>query len=251
MADEVAESAKMMRPNDLCSAAFFGDVEKIKELLAVEPVEEEPPIEAEFDPLAPVDEEAIAAAADRKARRQANEKEIAQRLSTNRRIVTRLSAVNVETYGMFATATEQLLGDGTFTIMSRIKTSKRSPFGASPLHWAVLGREHAAIEALILAGADVAAVVPELELTIDDIIRVNELKETAKVVARAIKLRAERHEAEASAAATREAVLADRERQRLQAQEDLRRKEEEERLEAERQAAAEAAGEDTNAPVEE
>lgn len=241
MSDGV-EVAKMMRPHDLCSAAYYGDVEKLKELLAVEAVEEEPPLEAEFDPLAPIDEEAVAAAADRAARREANEKEIQKRLSTTRRIVTRLSAVNTQEYGFFLSATELLTPDGDFQLRSRYKASRRSTIAAAPLHWAVLGREHAAVEFLVMNGADAEQIIPELGISVRDIIATNELLETDKVLRKTLQLFHDKKETERAAAEARAATLAERERLRQQAHDDIKRKEEEERLEAESAAAAEAAG---------
>jgi flagellar biosynthesis GTPase FlhF len=244
MADDAdAVAPKMMRPNDLCTAAFYGDVDKMKELLTVEAVEEEPPIDPEFDPLAPVDEEVAANAADRAARRATNVAEITKRLSTTRRIVTRLSPVNIQEYGMFLTATETYNEAlGTFELHCRVKSSKRSHYDAAPLHWAVLGREHAAVTFLIMQGAKVDQVIPGLNMTIADIIRVNELQETRKVVDKALEAYKEVKEKEHTAASERARILEEREEQRHRAQEEVRRKEEEERLEAERATEQEAEG---------
>lgn len=244
MADDLeAVAPKMMRPHDMCSAAYYGDVEKLKELLAVEAVEEEPPIEPEFDPLAPADEEAIASAADRAARRAANAAEIAKRLSATRRIVTRLSPVNVQEYGIFLTATEVFDdASGEFVLIPKAKASRRSSFEAAPLHWAVLGGEHAAITYLVTQGANVDQRVAGLDVTAGDLIQLNGLLETRKVLAKAVQLYKDMKEKEQAATDERNRVLADREAQRERAQDDLRRKEEDERLEAERAAQQEAEG---------
>lgn len=242
MADDAdAQAPKMMRPNDMCTAAYYGDVEKLKELLAVEPVEEEPPIEAEFDPLAPVDEEAVASAADRSARRAANATEIAKRLSATRRIVTRLSPVNVQEYGVFITATEVYDEDtSSFQLVPKVKASRRSTFEGAPLHWAVLGREHAAITFLIMQGANVEQRIAGLDLSIDDLVSMNQLLETRKVIDKSVQAYKEAKDKEQASVDERSRILADREDQRLRAQEEVRRKEEEERLEAERAAEPEA-----------
>jgi hypothetical protein len=244
MADDLdAVAPRMMRPHDLCTAAYYGDVEKLKELLTVEAVEDEPPIDPEFDPLAPADEEAIASAADRAARRAANAAEISKRLSATRRIVTRLSPVNVQEYGIFLTATEAFdESTGNFVLVPKVKTSRRSTFEASPLHWAVLGCEHAAITYLVTQGADVDQRVAGLDLTAADIIELNGLLETRKVLAKAIQMHKEIKDKEQAATDERSRVLADRDAQRERAQEEVRRKEEEERLEAERAAQQEADG---------
>lgn len=251
MADDLdATAPKMMRPHDMCTAAYYGDVAKLTELLTVEAVEEEPPIEPEFDPLAPADEEGIAAAADRSARRAANAAEISKRLSTTRRMVTRLSPVNVQEYGIFLTATEVYdEATGEFTLVPKVKASKRSTFDAAPLHWAVLGCEHAAITFLIMQGADVTQRIVGLDMSVDEIIRLNGLLETRRVVDKAVEARTAKTNKENALADERNRILADRELQRERAQEEVRRKEEEERLEAERAAQQEAEG--TGGAVEE
>jgi hypothetical protein len=228
----------MMRPNDICSAAYYGDQKKITELVManIEPVEEEPPLEADFDPTAPADEEAIAAAKDRAARRAANEKEIAERVSRPNFLVTRQSPVNKSQFGLFVRAVERDL-----TMVIQYKASKKSPFTACPLHWAVLGREHGAVEQLIMLGADPTCKVPELGVTIYDICKANQSLETLEVIARTVAKFKAAQNARREAAEKREALLVEREHLRKKAVEDAAAKELEERLAAEREAAGEAA----------
>lgn len=241
-ADDGSSGPKMMRPNDLCTAAYYGDVEKLKELLTVEAVEEEPPLEAEFDPLAPPDEEGIAAAADRKARREANAKEIAKRLAAPRKLVTRLSPVNVQEYGFFVTAVESGVPQGPpFAVAGKFKASRRSEIPAAPLHWAVLGRDHKAIDFLIMQGADVSQPVPELGITVDDIVRSNQSLETERSVRVAQEAYRAKKAKEQEVIDAREKILHERSEMRKHALEEQRRKEEEERLAAEREAAGENA----------
>lgn len=241
----------MMRPNDLCSAAYFGDVEKLKELLAanIEPVEEEPPLEADFDPAAPADEEALAAAADRSQRRKANEEEVRKRLSTQGLLLTRQTAVNVRQYGLLATAQDQDVvpssnskeGGSTWYCMSaKWKPSKRSQYAAPPLLWAVLGREHQAIRFLVLQGADTLQPSEGIGLLCSDVLRCNDLQETAKVLHLAIQEHNAKREKDATIVRERDAELQRREQARLNFAEEQRQKEEEERLQAEREAAGEA-----------
>ena len=228
----------MMRPNDLCSAAYYGDVKKVAELVmaGIEPVEEEPPLDAEFDPSAPVDEEAAAAAKDRAARRSANEKEIAHRLAQTNFLITRQSPVNKAQFGLFVRAVER-----DFGCMTQYKASKKSPFVAAPIHWAVLGREHAVIEQLITLGADVYQKVPELGITAIDICKANQSLETLKVIERSILKFKAAQDAKHAAAEAREATLAERDRLRKKAIADAAARELEERLAAEREAAGESA----------
>ena len=234
----------MMRPNDLCSAAYFGDVDKLKELLTVniEPVEEEPPLEAEFDPSAPADEEALAAIVDRATRRKANEAEVRKRLGTQGLLLTRQTAVNVRQYGLLATAQDYEVtpSGGSYTIAAKWKPSKRSTYVAPPLLWAVLAKEHAAVRFLVLQGADTLQPSEGLGLLCSDVLRCNDLQETAKVLQLAVQEYEQQREKEAGIVREREAELSRREQARLNFAEEQRRKEEEERLQAEREAAGEA-----------
>lgn len=252
MAGDDGAVSKMMRPNDVCTASFYGDVKKLKELLAVPPVEDEPPLEGEFDPLAPPDEEAEAAAADRAAARANNAATLKRLLSTPNRIVTRLSPVNVKHFGFYMAVEER---DTKCAV--RFKASQNSDIAAPPLHWAVLGREHDAAEFLISLGADVNQLNATLGISVYDICAANSLLETDK----RIRVALEAHEAKAAAAKQKEdgraAALQKRVEARAAAQEEIRRREEAERLEAERvtreeeaAAAREAAGEGGDAGEE-
>lgn len=242
--------AGMMRPNDLCTAAYYGDVKKLKELLTLPAVEEEPPIDPEFDPLAPPDEEAEAAAADRAEARKQNALELKKRLSSANCIVTRLSPVNTQHFGFGVKVREE--GE-SLKLKTAFKPSKKSSFSATPLHWAVLGREHEAVEYLILQGADVDQVVPQLNVTVFDICAANSLLETERRIKEALEAYKTKAVAERKKWDDRAAVLAGRKQKREQALAEQRRKEEEERLEAEREASAAeaAANPPQNEPEEE
>jgi hypothetical protein len=239
MGDEASgESGKMMRPNDLFTAAFYGDVKKLKELLFIEPVEEDPPMEEEFDPMAAPDEEAEEAARDRDARRKANDDELQKRLSATGRIVTRLSPVNKQFFGIGLLVGER---DGKPTI--QFKPSKSAAAEGTALHWAVLGCEHEAVEYLLLMGANPAAKVTELDVTVDDILTKNDLRETRKAVERGMAARQAKADAVQGKKDARAAELAKRARARDDAIADQKRKEDEERMaeEAEARAAEDAA----------
>ena len=236
MSDD-APVPKMMRPNDLFTAAYYGDVKKLQELLHVEPVEEDPPLDEEFDPAAPADEEAEEAQRDRDSRRAANEAELKKRLCATGRIVTRLSPVNVQHYGI-----GMLVSEADMRCTVQFKASKKATAEGTPLHWAVLGREHDAVELLLKAGADPAAKVTELGVTAEDIIAKNDLKETAKAFARGVAARATKVDGEQAVRDTLVKEIARRAQARQDhADEERRKAEEEARLEAEAAAAEEAA----------
>jgi hypothetical protein len=227
--------AKMMRPNDLCSAAYFGDVKKLKELLTVPVVEEEPPIEAEFDPTVPADPEVEEAAADRAKRRAESEAELKKRLQTDGPLLTRLSVVNVQQFGFGVEVEEDCM-----TLTTRFKPSKHCGYTASPLHWAVLGREHEAVEYLVSQGADVSALTPDLQVSVFDVIQKNDLKQTGRVLTKAIQARELAVAAEKKKWSDRNAILTQRAEARQRAVEEQKRKEEEERRKEEEEAAAAA-----------
>ena len=226
---------KMMRSNDLCSAAFYGDVKKLKELLDLPPVEDDPPLEGEFDPMAPEDPEEKAAAADRQKRRNDNAAELSRRINYDDFVVTRLSAVNKRTFGLFVEITE-----AEEVLSVKYKLSPKSTWKASPLVWAAIGREHEALAYLVMRGADTKRMVPDVGVSVWDILRANKLRETEKVLRKAIASKAEKDAEEEKKRKGREDILLQRQLARQKAIEDQRRKEEEERLEAERQAKAEA-----------
>ena len=185
-----AESNQPMRPNDLCTAAYYNDIPKIKELLTVPEVEEEPPLAEDFDPADPVeeDEDAKEAEAERSTQRAANDLHIKTLLSSTNVLVTRLSPVNIKKFGLFlriedrSTKTEK-------QVKSTFKCSPHSTYAASPLHWAALGRSHEAIEYLILKGADTEQKCPIFNVTPAELCGINHSHETAKVIAKSIQKR--------------------------------------------------------------
>ena len=238
MADDEAVVGKMMRPNDLHSAAYYGDIKKLKELLHVEPVEDDPPFDEEFDPLGPVDEEAEEAAKERDARRKANDDEQAKRLAAPNTIVTRLSPVNVKHFGI-----GMLVSEKDLRCTVQFKPAAKSAAKGTPLHWAVLGKEHEAVEYLLLMGADVNAKVTEIGVTVEDILQRNDLRETRKAVERGVEARRLKVAAMQGVKDGRKAELDRRAKLRQDAQDEVKRKEDEERRaeEAEARAADDAA----------
>lgn len=243
MADD-ADSApkKMMRPNDLFTASYYGDLKKVKELLHIEPVEDDPPFDEDFDPLAPVDEEAEEAAKDRAARRKANADELARRLAQTGRIVTRLSPVHVKHYGFGVLVTEK-----NMECAVKFKPSAKSQAVATALHWAVLGREHEIVKYLLEMGADVQAEVPEYGVAAREIAEKNKLRETEKAITEGVELHAAKSSAERAKREAFDNEVARRAKLRDEAQAEVRRKEEEERLAAEAEEAAQRAAEEAEA----
>ena len=233
MAEEGEEGGpKMMRPNDLSTAAYYGDIKKIKELLTVPAVDEEPPIDPEFDPMAEPDLEAEEAAVDRAQKRAENAADIQKKLHTAGPLLTRLSPVNIQEYGF-----GYQIKENDLRLSVKFKPSKSCPDVAAPLHWAVLGKEHEVIEHLILEGADPNHKTPELGVTIFDVISKNQLVESGIVVQRAIEGRAAKVAAEKKKVDDRHAVQNERRLQREAALDEQKKKEEDEKRQAEEEEA--------------
>ena len=168
----------MLRPNDLCSAAYYGDVKKIQELLALEPVEDDAPLDPNFDPLAPPDDEAAKVEQDRQAKRDENTAELLRRLSKPGVLCCRKSPVQANKFGVFVRAVE--VAGSNF--MKQFVPSQKSAIMATPIIWAVLGREHAAITALVMKGANTEVKVETLDVSAEDICHVNHSHETLRVL---------------------------------------------------------------------
>jgi hypothetical protein len=237
--DGVGE-AKMMRPNDLYSASFFGDIKKVKEILFQEAVDEEPPFDEDFDALAPADEDGDAAAKERAEKRQANAEELAAKLAASGLIVSRLSPVHVTTYGLGIVVTEV-----DMKCSVKFKASSKSTQAATALHWAVLGREHDIVRYLVELGASTDALTPDLNTSVVAVARENKLLATQQALAEGAEVFAAKREAGRAVTATFQAEVDRRAAARVAAHEEVKRKEEEEaeaeRVAAERVAAAAAA----------
>ena len=225
--------SKILRPNDLCSAAFYGDVKKLAELLTVPVVEEEPPLDAEFDPSQPADEEAAAALLDRSKQRADNVALLQKRVGTLSTIRTRVSLVNQKDFGFFVALTE--VGDSG-SCSCKFKSSSKCLTPAAPLHWAVLGREHDAIDFLIQQGADENQKVPGLGVDIFDICSSNDSLQTIKVVKQSVSKRDSARAAAQDKIDKRNALV----QQRADARIAFKQKEEDDRLAAERAAIADS-----------
>lgn len=229
-----------LRPNDLCSAAFFGDFARVKELLFVEPVDEDPPLEPDesFDPMQPADDEAEAENAERQAQRDANRAEVLKKLAEPGLLTSRKTAVDVTVCGLGVEVLPTPGGGVRSVFVPREDCAPANK--ASPLHWAVLAREHDVVAFLIAQGADPNARDATFAVSPLDVCKCNRLHETARVVAVAAEAAAEKQEAEAAAKAARKAVL----ERRAAAREEAHRKA---REEEDRDAAAAAAGDDDGA----
>lgn len=148
-----------LRPSDLCSACFFGDIARVKELLFVEPVEEDPPLEADdqFDPTSPADDEGDAEAAERQALRDQNEADITKKLHKEpSTVISRKTPVDFIESGLGieilpATSTKRENVRAIFMPKSDPSSLLNK---ATPLHWACLAREHEIVAFLISLGAD-------------------------------------------------------------------------------------------------
>eukprot|EP00758_Cryptobia_borreli_P007722 Tbor_TRINITY_DN5325_c3_g10::TRINITY_DN5325_c3_g10_i1::g.5036::m.5036 len=111
------EITKPMRPNDMCTAAFYNDVKKLQKLLAVDEVEPGPGLPEDFsveEAAAELDAagvelgqegeedpEVLEEITERAERKRANELRVRGLLTKMDRIVTRLSPVHVKYFGLF------------------------------------------------------------------------------------------------------------------------------------------------------
>jgi hypothetical protein len=238
-----AEFIPTLRPSDLCSACFFGDIARVKELLFVEPVDEDSPLEGDetFDPTAPADDEAEAEAAERQQQRDANEAEQLKKLSEPGTIISRKTPVDVIECGLgievLPHPTEGGKVRGIF-VPSRDTANLKNL--ATPLMWACLAREHEVVEYLISLGADPEKGVPLGKTTTANAKQVctaNHFFETLRIVEACEAKFKEGKEKLQEAKEARKATLKRREELR---QETIRKQqEEEEREAAEENAAAE------------
>eukprot|EP00744_Colponema_vietnamica_P016361 GILI01022946.1.p1 GENE.GILI01022946.1~~GILI01022946.1.p1 ORF type:complete len:246 (-),score=51.34 GILI01022946.1:70-807(-) len=225
----------MIRPNDMCTASYYGDIAKIKELMSVPEVDEEPAPPEDFDPasqpeeLEEADPQEVEEALERAAQRAKNTESIQKLLATSDVLVTRLSPVDTRRYGLHLFVTED-----NYVCSSRFKTSLKSSLAATPLHWAVLGRSHNAIEFLVSQGADIDAACPLLKVSPLDIAKANKSFETLNIINQAKDQYEQGVQSKADAVAAKDKLLADRAAAVL---EHRRQVEEEERLASEREAA--------------
>ena len=225
-----------LRPSDLCSACFFGDMARVKELLFVEPVEEDPPLDPEdqFDPTIPADEEAEAEAAERQQQRDANEVEILKKLNSEfGTIVSRKTPVDVIQCGL---GVEVLPNPSISGNVRGILVPSRDPQNlknhATPLMWACLAREHEIVEYLISLGADAEKGVPlgpKSKANAKQLCQANHFFETLRIVEACEEKLKEEKKKTSEAKDERVATLKRREEMR---QETIRKQQEEEREEA-------------------
>ena len=241
MADDETRGKPMMRPSGLCSAAYYGDVKVIKKLLFIEPVEEDPPLDAEFDPSVPADPELAAGSKERAAKRQANEVELLRRVNQPDLITVRKTPVDLKRYGFGLKVRET--DDASRMATLQFKPSSKYMHKAPPLHWAVLGKEHAAVALLVENGADIEALTPDYRISVNAIVERNDLKETAYILKTSKLARDVTEAAKTAKVAAFDAELRRRELARVAFAEEEKRKADDEKRaadDAERAAAAEA-----------
>jgi hypothetical protein len=238
-----AELIPTLRSNDLCSAAFFGDLARVKELLTVEEVEEDPPLEPDenFDPLAPADDELEAENAERQKLRDANEAEILKKLSEPGVVTSRRTPVDKTVCGLGLEVLPVAGGGSVRSVF--VPRADCAQNKATPLHFAVLAREHEIVAFLISQGADPHARDPTFAVSPLDICKTNRLHETARVVGVASELLTDKKSEAQSAKDARAATL----QRRAEARGDAQRKLKEEEEAAEREAAGDGAAADDGA----
>lgn len=219
-----------LRSNDLCSAAFFGDMARVKELLFVEPVDEDPPLEADegFDPLAPADEEQEAENAERQTQRDANEAEVLKKLSEPGVVTSRKTPVDKTVCGLGLEVLPAPGSAGTAVRTVFVPRADCAHQKATPLHYAVLAREHEIAAYLVSLGADPNARDATFSVSPLDICKCNRFHETARVLAVAAGRLAEQKESAEKAKGERGEALRRRAEARAEAQRKVREEEERE-----------------------
>ncbi|KAH8606243.1 hypothetical protein ERJ75_001537300 [Trypanosoma vivax] len=189
----------MLRPRDLCTAAYYDDVQRMRQLVRSAFSEEDEEDEDERRDATVEDEEEEDEEVLEMLR---NIRVLEQDKQRREGVAAFLQETGVlhsletdEQCGFLFRAYESTNRDKNITFC--FKPSKRSKHAASPLHWAVLGCSHQAIEFLVRSGVDVEQEVPNFPKTTAALIcEINELTETGKVLERAVAARKKRTEEE-------------------------------------------------------
>ncbi|KAH9578166.1 hypothetical protein LSM04_006705 [Trypanosoma melophagium] len=218
-----------MRSRDICTAAFYDDVERIKQIVhaSIQGGDEE---EEEEQDLAAEDEDEMEEERLflRRLEKLEKRREMIAALLTTPGLLHTLETG--EQYGFLFRVEEREKVGG---LQQQFKVSRRSQYMAAPLHWAVLGRSHHAVEFLIKSGVDVLQEVPEFpKVTADFICQCNKSFETARILEKVVAVRQQR--------------LQNEEKKRLKLLESLENK----KRERERQAALEGRGEEDEEEAE-
>ncbi|KAF8291585.1 hypothetical protein TcYC6_0124260 [Trypanosoma cruzi] len=175
-----------MRPRDLCTAAFYDDVQRIQQLIRAALSGEEEEEEEEIVDNA--DEEDV----DEEEQLSIRRLERAQkRRATVASLLGKPGLLRVvetgEEYGFMFRVEETYDSEGARRLKPKFKLTRKSRYPAMPLHWAVLGRSHRAVEFLVKNGVDVQLEVPDLpRVTAAFICACNDSFETARRLEKAI-----------------------------------------------------------------
>ncbi|EKF32591.1 hypothetical protein MOQ_003556 [Trypanosoma cruzi marinkellei] len=176
-----------MRPRDFCTAAFYDDVQRIQQLIraALSGEDEE---EEEEEIVDNADEEDV----DEEEQVSIRRLERAQkRRATIASLLGKPGLLRVvetgEEYGFMFRVEETYDNEGGCCLKPKFKLTRKSRYPAMPLHWAVLGRSHGAVEFLVKNGVDVQLEVPDLPgVTAAFICACNNSFETARRLEKAI-----------------------------------------------------------------
>ncbi|KEG14001.1 hypothetical protein DQ04_00671040 [Trypanosoma grayi] len=177
-----------MRARDLCTAAFYDDVQRLRQLVrAALPEDEEEEEEEQVAGDEEEEEEEEQIALNNLGRRRRRREAVAALLGG----ANLLRVVETgEEYG-FLFRVEELRNDGR--LQPQFKVSRRSRYPAAPLHWAVLGRSHHAVEFLVTRGVDVLQEVPDFpSVTAAAICQCNNSLETARRLEKAVEVHQQR-----------------------------------------------------------
>ncbi|RNF02839.1 uncharacterized protein Tco025E_08312 [Trypanosoma conorhini] len=180
-----------MRPRDLCTAAFYDDVQRMKQLvraaLAGEDEEEE---EAMMDNDEDEEMEEEQLSIRRLERAQKRRAAVASLLGSPG--LLRVIETGEE-FGLMFRVDEVCENEGSCGLKPQFKLTRRSRYPALPLHWAALGRSHRALEFLVSSGVDVQQEVPDFpKVTAAVICACNMSFETARRIEKAVEAQRQR-----------------------------------------------------------
>ncbi|RNF03587.1 hypothetical protein TraAM80_05747 [Trypanosoma rangeli] len=180
-----------MRSRDLCSAAFYDDVQRMKQLIRASLLSEDEEDEETAiynDEDEEVEEEQLSIhRLERIRKRRAAVASLLGKPGLLRVIETG------EEFGFMFRVVEVCENDGGCGLKTQFKLTRRSRYPAMPLHWAVIGRSHRAVEFLVSSGVDVDQEVCDFpKVTAAVICACNESFETARRLEKAVEVQRQR-----------------------------------------------------------
>lgn len=222
-----------MRPRDLCTAAYYDDVQRMKQLVSAFLRDEEAEEEASEAYEEKLDDEEDDNVGEMTGLLKQMDLQKKHRQKVAKLLETTGTLHVIETKENFGFTFRCVEDCGACTLRPQFKPSKRSSYPAAPLHWAVLGRSHDAVKFLIRSGVDIKQEVPDFpNVTAALICECNKSMETARVMARAteasVKKANEKEEKRESLVNALEELRRERERRAAREKEEEEEREEDE-----------------------